>query len=209
MAIDFYGRVYQESVGAGRCKVIMPVGATAVTPDPVAVLYGVRGEKWEAAKHFVEFLLTPEAQRLWNARGADGRSLRRLPVRADVYADRGGWADEANPFAEAHGFNQRGEWMVLFGDTLPLWAAAWIDSREELKSAYQAILAVEDRVRREQLLTELSDLPIEMRDVADLRVERKRLEGAGGAQEWKARQRILWAKRFRQHYAEVAARART
>jgi ABC-type Fe3+ transport system substrate-binding protein len=129
MAIDFYGRVYQESVGAGRCKFITPVAATAITPDPVAVLYGVKGRQEELANHFVEFLLSPEGQRLWilKAGEPDGpreRSLRRLPVRQDVYADRQGWTDDENPFADAGGFNQRAEWMGWFADMRAIWMAA-------------------------------------------------------------------------------------
>ena len=207
IAIDFYGRIYQESVGAKRCKVIMPAGATAITPDPIAVLYGVRDEKLLVARHFVEFLLTPEAQRLWNIVLPDGRSLRRLPIRADVYANRAGWADDIDPFTESHGFNQRGEWMTLFGDLLPIWAAAWIDSRDELRDAYHAILKVRDGKVRGELLAELSDLPIEMADVAALRNERKRIEASGSSQLWKAQQRLAWTKRFREHYQDVETKA--
>ncbi len=213
MCIDFYGRVYQESVGPERCKFISPIAATVITPDPIAILYGVKGEQQTLARRFVEFQLTPEAQRLWILKpGIEGgpakRGLRRPPIRRDVYADRTGWSDEVDPFTEAGGFNQRGEWMTLFTDTRPLWAAAWIDSREALKSAYQRILRVEDVARRDQLIAELADLPITMRQVAELRAERRKHEALGDADEWKARQRIESAKSFRAHYADVAAKAR-
>jgi iron(III) transport system substrate-binding protein len=216
VAIDFYGRVYQESVGSERCKFVSPAAATAITPDPIAILYGVKGEPLELATHFVEYLLTPEAQRLWILKpGSPGgpqlRSLRRPPARADVYADRKGWADDVNPFAEAGGFNQRVEWMGLFTDLRPIWAAAWIDGREALKSAYAAVRRVDDATRRAALIAELSSLPIEMKDVAAQQAERKRIETEkppGVLEEWKARQRIDWARRFRDHYAALASKAR-
>jgi ABC-type Fe3+ transport system substrate-binding protein len=212
VAIDFYGRVYQETVGPRRCKFVAPVAATAITPDPVAVLYGVKGERRELANRFIEFLLTPEAQKLWILKpGTEGgprlRSLRRPPVRRDVYADRSQWADDVNPFADAGGFNQRVEWMELFGDTRPLWAAAWIDSREILKDAYATVRSVPDDARRAELIAELADLPITMADVAKLRKDRKEEEKTGNVEEWKAKKRIEWANKFRDHYAKVAAKA--
>jgi len=38
VAIDFYGRTYSEIVGADRCTFVAPAAATAITPDPVAIL---------------------------------------------------------------------------------------------------------------------------------------------------------------------------
>jgi ABC-type Fe3+ transport system substrate-binding protein len=209
MAIDFYGRVVQGNVGSERCSFVSPVAATAITPDPVGILPGVEGERLLLANRFVEFLLTPEAQRLWIVQpgepdGPQRRSLRRPPIRRDVYDDRTGWADDVNPFQDAGGFNQRGSWMALFTDTRPIWAAAWIDARESLKQAYSMILKVPDAKRRSELIVELADLPIEMKDVAALRAERLEVEKFGDSDEWKARQRIEWARRFREHYARSA-----
>jgi ABC-type Fe3+ transport system substrate-binding protein len=213
MAIDFYGRVYQESVGAERCTFVTPAAATAITPDPVAILYGVKGRREELATHFIEFLLSREGQRLWIMKaglpgGPRERSLRRPPVRRDVYADRAGWTDDVNPFEEAGDFNQRGEWSDLFGDTRLVWAAAWIDSREELRGAYERVLGVRDVQKRGELIRALSDIPVEMKDVAELRRGRKEAEAAKKGDEFRAEQRIEWAKRFRGHYARVAESAR-
>jgi iron(III) transport system substrate-binding protein len=65
MCIDFYGRVFEESVGPNRCKFVSPRAATAITPDPIAALNGVRGARLEIARHFIEFLLSKEGQLLW------------------------------------------------------------------------------------------------------------------------------------------------
>lgn len=214
VAIDFYGRVYEEIVGPTRCRYVAPAAATAITPDPVAVLAGVKGEALELSRHFVEFLLSREGQLLWAKKaGTPGgpleRSLRRPPVRAGVYADQAGWADRTNPFAEAGGFNQRGEWMGLLTDLRMVWAAAWIDGREALREAYAAVLRVREGGRRAALLEELARVPIEMSDVAALRDERKRREGgdATALETWKAKQRIQTADLFRRHYHAVQATA--
>lgn len=214
VAIDFYGRVYEEIVGSRRCRYIAPAAATAITPDPVAILAGVKGEPLELATHFVEFLLSKEGQLLWAKKpgtpgGPAERALRRPPVRPDLYTDQSDWADHTNPFAEAGGFNQRAEWMSLLTELRMVWAAAWIDGRESLRQAYARVLQVRDKSRRAALLDELARVPIEMANVAALRDERKRREGSDviSLETWKARQRIDIAERFRQHYESVAARA--
>jgi ABC-type Fe3+ transport system substrate-binding protein len=214
VSIDLYARVSAEVMGERRVRYVMPVGATAVTPDPVGILAGVRGERLELARRFVEFLLSREGQRLWALKvgepgGPRERALRRSPVRRDVYADRRGWSDDVDPFGQAGGFNQRAEWMGQFGDMRSLWRAAWIDSRSELKEAYAAVLAVRDEGRRRELLARLADLPVEMSDLDRMRAGRRKVQADGGdVEEWKAREMIGWAERFRGHYRRVRGEAR-
>jgi ABC-type Fe3+ transport system substrate-binding protein len=212
VAIDFYANTYQEVMGRDRARYVAPAAATAITPDPIAILYGVRGRRLTLATHFIQFLLSPEGQRLWILKpgtpgGPSQRSLRRSPIRQDVYANQAGWADHFNPFISSGGFNQRGEWMALFSDVRPIWAAAWIDSRDALKASYAAILAVENPMRRRDLIAELADLPIKRSDVRHLQQERRKRHNAPDYSEWAARQRIDWAKTFRNHYAKTAAQA--
>lgn len=213
VAIDFYGRVFQESVGPQRCRVVQPHAATAITPDPVGILYGVKGRKLELAQLFVEFLISREGQRLWELEpgqpgGPVDRAMRRPPIRRDVYADTRGWSDpDLNPFAEAGNFNQRSDWMGLMSDIRMIWAAAWIDNRDALRSAYERALSVRDSARRDALIGELSMLPVTMSEVEKIAAQRKELEKTGGADEWKARQRIEWDKKFREHYAKIAQSA--
>lgn len=212
MAIDFYARVTQESVGADRMQFIAPIGATAITPDPVGILAGAKSQQLELAERFVTFLLSREGQLLWILKagvpgGPVDRSLRRPPIRFDLYADEKNWADDVNPYQTAHGFNQRAAWMALFGDTRPIWVAAWIDSRDALEDAYGKILKISDPALRARRIDELADLPIEMRDVEAIRAERLRLAGSPTQLDlWSARQQIEWAERFRQHYRAVAGR---
>ena len=210
IAIDFYARVYEDEIGSRRLRFLAPRGATAITPDPVGVLYGTRGERAATAHRFVEFLLSREGQRLWNLDAGQSpylsRSLRRLPVRRDVYADRTGFADQDNPFELAQGFNMRQRWMRQLGRLLPIWAAAWLDSKSSLDEAYRAVLAVSERARREQLTFELSDIPIEYEELT-------RPSAPLGAEPGldprlvAARERSRWSERFRGHYRGVLARA--
>jgi spermidine/putrescine-binding protein len=209
IAIDFYAQVTEESVGSGRMRYIAPIGATAITPDPVAVLAGASGRKLELAQHFIEFLLSPQGQRLWILKpGTPGgpleRSLRRPPIRQDVYADRTGWVDGTDPFTSAAGFNERGEWMALFDDTRPMWVAAWIDSREELQDAYRKVLAVPEINRRAALIDTLAYLPIKMADVEAMKAEAARVPDVSY---WRAKKQIEWAETFRRHYRQVGEEA--
>jgi ABC-type Fe3+ transport system substrate-binding protein len=214
MSIDFYARVTEGSAGPERARFVAPHAATAITPDPIAILHGVNGDRLILATHLVEFLLTPEAQRLWildpgRPGGPVERSPRRMPIRRDVYADQTGWADHFNPFEEAGDFNQRGEWMATLSETRPVWDAAWIDSRDALVESYQSILRVNDSSRRARLLKKLADVPITLGEVEQIRVDRQKLEGEhADLDEWRARQRIEWGDRFRRHYAQVAEQAR-
>jgi ABC-type Fe3+ transport system substrate-binding protein len=209
IAIDFFARVYQEEIGDDRIRFHAPRGATAITPDPVGILYGSLGERERVANHFVEFLLSREGQRLWNLDAGQSpylpRSLRRLPVRRDVYADRRGFADDDNPFELADGFNMRQRWMRQLGRLLPIWGAAWMDAKSQLDEAYRTILALPDPERRARLAFELSDIPIEYDEVS----ARPAPAGAGvDPRLAAARDRLQLGERFRNHYARVLAEAR-
>jgi ABC-type Fe3+ transport system substrate-binding protein len=213
VAIDFYANTYEQVMGRDRARYVAPAAATAITPDPIAILYGVHGRRLTLATHFIEFLLSREGQRLWILKpGTPGgpveRGLLRSPIRRDIYENQTGWADDFNPFTSSGGFNQRGEWMALFSDVRSIWAAAWIDSRDALKEAYATILAVNDTERRQDLIAALADLPIERSDVRRLQEERHKRQNSPEYSEWAARQRIDWAKKFRAHYAATAADAR-
>ncbi len=213
MAIDFYGRVYQEHVGNHRCRVVLPRAATAITPDTVAILHGVKGHELVLARRFIEFCLSPEGQLLWILRpgephGPLERSLRRPPVRRDLYVNRRGWADDIDPFEEAGGFNQRKEFSALFTDTRPIWTAAWIDARDDLNEAYSAVLAVPDPVRRRSLIAKLADLPVTMADVENRRAQRTRMQKLNAVAEWAITDQIHWTICFQQHYRRVRDLAR-
>jgi len=209
VAIDFYARVYQEQIGDGRIRFHAPRGATAITPDPVGILYGTLGEREQVANRFVEFLLSREGQRLWNLDAGHSpylpRSLRRMPARRDVYADRRGFADDDNPFELSEGFNMRQRWMRQLSRLLPIWGAAWLDAKSQLDEAYRAVLRVQDPALRALLSFELSDIPIEYADVTS---RPPPVDAEVDARLAAARDRLQLGERFRRHYAGVLAKAR-
>jgi iron(III) transport system substrate-binding protein len=210
MAIDFYAHVTEDVVGPSRARFVLPAHATAITPDPVAILTGVKGERLELAMHFVEFLLSRQGQLLWALPvgvpgGPTVRGLLRPPIRRDVYADRHGWESLENPFTEAGNFNQRGEWMALFTDCRMIWVAAWIDSHDAMEEAYASVLSEPDATIRASRLENFAELPIEMTDVAAMSAQRK-AQPPEQIDLWRARERIRWAQRFREHYLAVEER---
>ena len=208
VAIDFYARVFQEQIGPSRLRYVSPHAATAVTPDPIGVLYGTRGEREKLANRFIEFLLTPEAQRLWNLKGGKSpfleRSLRRLPIRRDVYRDRRDFADDVDPFSESGGFNLRTEWMGSFRELRLVWGAAFIDGKSALDAARRRILRVQDPKRQRQLFGELAELPLTLPELNRITRERKT---AKDARLYLAQTRVELGTRFRHHYQTLAERA--
>lgn len=214
IAIDFYGRANEESYGANRVRFLAPKGATAINPDPIAIMKGCPPDKYEIAVRLIVYLLTPEAQRLWITRagerdGPSQRALFRPPVRRDVYdtSDRTTWTHpDINPFEDASGFNLRNEWNALFSETRLVWAVSWIDAREELKSTYNVVLGVKDKSRRDGLLAELADFPMTYFDLEALQKERAAVP-ANQVDLYAAKKRIELADLFRARYRAIARKA--
>lgn len=144
MVIDFFARATIANVGKDRMAYVEPVNATAINPDPVALVKGAEHE--ETARHFIEFLLTPEAQRIWITRagapnGPQQTELHRMPIRQDVYADASNFTDAANPFKSAEAFNtsnDRKKTFVILGE---LMQASMIDVLDDLRATRKEILA--------------------------------------------------------------------
>ncbi len=93
MCVDFYGRAYNEKLKKAdrscRMQWVKPKRGTSTSVDPVAVLRGA--DHPQIAQAFVEFLLSDKGQLLWNNKpgtpnGPKLHSLRRLPIRPDLYS---------------------------------------------------------------------------------------------------------------------------
>lgn len=209
VAIDFYARVYQDSVGSHRVAYYAPRAATAVTPDTIAVLYGTLGEREVLANRFVSFSLSPDGQRLWTLKAGASpyvdRSLRRLPIRRDVYSNRQDWADDIDPFEQVGTFNLRSEWLQGFRETRLLIATLWLDAGSALQSAHNAVMRVSEPSRRADLRRQLAEVPITRQEVYRLEQERKNAERdpETGSRLLLTQQRVQWAARFRQHFRNV------
>jgi ABC-type Fe3+ transport system substrate-binding protein len=94
ICVDFYGRNFVERLertnGVSRLRFVAPPGETTVSPQPVAMLRGAPHA--ELATRFIEYLLTPEAQRLWGWKagvpgGPEKMALRNMPIRKDYYVE--------------------------------------------------------------------------------------------------------------------------
>ena len=150
MCIDFYGRSYAADLisksGEPRVVWIAPLGGTTLSGDPVAVLKGAPHPA--VAQDFVEFCLSPTAQRLWLGKpgtpgGPQLRALHRTPIRRDLYTP-GNLANStmpnANPYADPGNFIYQRELTGASFNTLrQLVKIMCIDSHEEMKSAWLAL----------------------------------------------------------------------
>ncbi len=147
LCIDFYGR-YQQQVVAdggspGRVGYVDPVGKTAIDPDPVAMLRGAPHP--ETARRFIEFVLSPEGQRLWQyPPGSEGGprqfSLRRLPISRAVYAsDRARFIDKVDPWKLAQAIPNANPNFRSF--VVPLFVSMAMENRSLLREAWALIAA--------------------------------------------------------------------
>lgn len=150
MAIDTYGRTLRDYVrdqhGESRIGYVTPRNGTSLSVDPVALLRGAPNP--EVATAFIEFLLSPEGQKLWALKpGAPGGpknyALRRFPVRRDLYTgeQKQHFADsDTNPYAMVTDFTYHPEWtQVLFPALRFVIRISCVDSHEELARAWHAI----------------------------------------------------------------------
>lgn len=151
MCIDFYGRSYADELGSAggpvRIRWIAPYAGTTLSGDPVAVLKGAPHP--ELAQAFVEFCLTPRAQLLWFAKprtpgGPLQRALHRTPIRKDIYTPENlarSTMPDAHPYTDEGNFTYDRDLTGKSFNTLRnLVKVMCIDSHEEMKSAWKAII---------------------------------------------------------------------
>ena len=184
LAIDFYGRFQAEKSrapdGTPRMAYLTPKGGSSVSADPISLLRGAPNR--ETAVRFVEFVLGPEGQKLWNYApgspgGPDKFALRRLPIRRDFYPGAGveGPAGpeshaahsvdnlndpDVNPYELAEHFTYRPRWTARhFALHRMLIRAMCLDAGEELRSAWQAIIAAGGPRKCERAMWAMQQLP--------------------------------------------------
>lgn len=149
MCVDFYGRTYEERLkqkdGSSRIRWISPEGGTSMSVDPVAVMRGAPDP--EIAQAFVEFLLTEQGQKLWNAKpgtpgGPNHRALRRMPIRRDVYTAENTqyFTDPTNPYEQTGGFVYQRELTGKgFAAMRFIIRVMCLDLHDELKSSWRKL----------------------------------------------------------------------
>ena len=89
-AIDFYAQAKILELGSHNLGFVMPAGKTVINCDPIGILKGAPNRR--TAARFIDFVLSPEAQRLLILKkGAPGGpkylSLGRLAVNPSAYSD--------------------------------------------------------------------------------------------------------------------------
>jgi ABC-type Fe3+ transport system substrate-binding protein len=207
MAIDFQARsqvdAVQQPTGESRLAYVEPAGATAINPDPIALVKGA--ENREVAVRFITFILGEQGQRLWNTRaGAPGgpvhTSLRRLPVMKSVYASPRNFTDPVNPYEAAGSFNTsraRTATSPVIGELV---AMSCIDLLEDLRETRRVILA---SPRAAELDARLGVFPFDQKEAL---ARGQRYAAATPLQRLELQRH--WTDDFRREYAELRAQAR-
>ncbi len=150
--IGLYGRFQSEALreadGSSRLFYANAQGGTSFGADPVGLLRGAPHP--ELAREFIRWLLTPEAQKLWNWKvGAPGGprryALRRLPILPSLYAEeyRPLRSDpDENPYSGAETLTYHPEWTsALFRPIAFIVRVMCIEPHAELTRAWEALLA--------------------------------------------------------------------
>jgi ABC-type Fe3+ transport system substrate-binding protein len=202
MAIDFYGRSQVDAVGEDRMGYVEPAGATAINPDPIAIVKGAPNK--EIATHFIEFLLSEKAQRMWNTRagkpgGPKQTSLRRLPIVPSVYEHNEDFTDKVNPFKESAGFNKSIAREKTFGILGELIQYSCIDLLDDLRETRAAVLA---SPRAAELDQKLGRFPFDQKEALRRAVL---LKQASPAKRLELQRQ--WTEAFRREYANLREEA--
>jgi ABC-type Fe3+ transport system substrate-binding protein len=202
MAIDFQARSQVDAITAGgnssRLAYIEPPRATAINPDPIALVKGA--EHRELAVRFIEFVLSEPGQRLWNTRaGAPGgpkkTSLRRLPVMRSVYDDPRDFTDRVNPYENSGDFNTSRDRTRTFSIIGELIQMSCIDLLDELRDTRAAVLASS---RAKELDDQLGTFPFDQTEA----LRRMQMWSKATPLERLELQR-QWTAEFRAEYASL------
>ncbi len=204
-SIDQYAAAQIDKVGPA-IVFTLPEGRTLVNADAAGILRGAPNR--EAAERFVDFLLSPEAARLWMLRlGEDGgprrQALVRACVRPDVYAEVAGRSDVLeNPFELEWTFRYEYDKAALRWTMLnDLLGALVIDTHDDLCAAVRAFHSLEGDAK-ERAAERLFENPFDEDEM--LEIARTRW----GESEFRERLRIEWTDFARSNYRAVAAMVR-
>ncbi|MBO5668211.1 MAG: extracellular solute-binding protein [Lentisphaeria bacterium] len=169
-AIDTYGfteELWSEKCfGQSRVRYIMPRGGTAVGADPVQILRGAPNRK--TAEAFVDFLLSPEGQKLHAFRagtpgGPEKTTLSRAPVRRELYSEENRpylFKSDYNPYAPENTFDYRPELTGRYYSLLrQVIKSLMLDPHVEMQRAWQAVIAAGGPEKVPQAMAEFNKLP--------------------------------------------------
>lgn len=217
MCIDFYGRAQAEAAmrrsGVERLGYVSPAGGTVSSVDPIGLLRGAPNKV--AAEAFIEFVLSPEGQRLWNQKpgtpgGPERYALRRLPLRKDYYTQADWQAyrsdPDANPFAQSDPLIYRMDRTGgIFREMAFIIRVMCLDTHEELREAWRAINQAPEASRARALVV-LQDLTAISYDRANNEIKRA-LGSRNKVDEIRMANELGTAFRTQYHRAAELARA--
>lgn len=209
LAIDFYARFQaqtsRDARGAERMVYVTPAGGSSVSCDPVGLLRGAPNRT--VAVRFIEFTLSEAGQKLWCYRpgtpgGPKKYALRRLPIREEFYRQ----ADRhlpfvsdplndplINPYRLAEQFVYRSRWTArLFNVQRDLIRAMCLDSADELRAAWRAIVRAGGPARCPAAMAALQRLPVTWANAREVTSRQDRLTYLGE-----------WTEFFRRNYREA------
>ncbi len=176
LAIDVHGLNQVSSAGPENMTFIYPEGLTIINPDALAILKGAPNE--EIARRFVDFMLSPEGQKLWVLpKGAPGGPekfdiprMSILPALYDLYPPDTGFI---NPFTTPtklrydakRAASRRDVVQAVIGSTV-------IDLHNELVKAWKKINDPKlSPQRREELLAQFARPPMTEEEAARIAAE--------------------------------------
>ena len=218
-AIDTYGiseefwsaRVFD---GKPHCFYVTPKGGTAVSVDPVQLLRGAPNR--QAAKEFIEFLLSEEGQKLHCfktrketglAVGPEKASLNRPPVRRDLYTAGNRkyfFKPGYDPYESGADFVYRPAWTGKYFNLLRvLFKSVAIDPHDELVAAWRAICEAGGPEKVPLAMAEFEYLPF---DYAGAKQAAEALKSGKPADLAKLTRK--WSDEARKHYRNAAELAR-
>ena len=140
-SIDFYALTLVNEVGDNIMGFVYPEKLTVINPDAIAILKGA--PQLDAAKKFVNFVLSDNGQKLWmlpkgTANGPEKFVLRRMSVLPHLYNELGSRAVvKTNPFMFASSFKFDSNKSATRWHALNALLGTWlIDTHSELKQVW-------------------------------------------------------------------------
>jgi len=203
--IDCYAWGRMAQTETGTLSFILPVGGSAITPDPIALLR--KAPRRELAEQFIAFVLSPAGQKLWlldpgTPGGPREHALYRLPIRRDVYPADGPLA-ERNPYNVAESALKIDDQLQNARTKLlaELMGVALVDQHADLRRAWTALI---DGGMKPAAVEEWRKLPFSQEESLQLA---KVLDEGAAPRSAAAREatRLVrgWHEVFRQKYRRV------
>jgi ABC-type Fe3+ transport system substrate-binding protein len=218
ICIDFYGRTEVEwsatHAGRERMLYLTPAAGSSVSADPIQLLRGAPNRT--AAIAFIEFVLSPEGQKLWNYRvgepgGPVKYALRRLPIRRDLYGEenRRHMSDpQADPWREGVDFTYDPTLTgAHFNLIRTLFKCMVLDPLPELQEAWNAILAAGGPQAVPEAMAEFSALPFAYAKAGEAGKQIDAGSPGNTPEKALAAQRD-WTRFFQEHYRRAAELAK-